>query len=486
LRLVLIPSSPSIIFAMVLGLFVSLSGVTNAEAQDGGSSSEVGPDERIEDSPFESLEVACIEARLGAACFEAAAGWHKGRGLTRPNPLQAFNLYKAGCGFGYAPACTAAAIMILQAQAWDFILKPDGTLSLDFGEAARLAGMACTLGDSASCGLYGDLMIDPDSQLPNDATTHHNIRHDPLAARQAYMDGCPLPEEQSVPPVQRSALCCGRLAQLFEEGAAGLRKSPENAVIYYRLGCQTDPNSEMCIRADLLEADAIENETPSKKGVKKTPQRTNNQRSSIQPRRPAPDISRFRDTPDAVTSSSGQQSHHRRFDLTLGLGGRWTYDESPITGMKLRVGGVIWFNMIGISIDVGFITDRFARIYDRNYLRFQSGVGPQVAFPIPDNLPYPIDFRVVLGVGGTVGALKRGGEGDFLLGYGARQRVQLEVGTSRQGGPRQWGALRFEQQQTFYADQGDVVEHSSQVVLIAGFSFGGLDADWTPKKTELD
>ena len=76
--------------------------------------------------------------------------------------------------------------------------------------------------------------------------------------------------------------------------------------------------------------------------------------------------------------------------------------------MKLRIGAVIWFNMLGIAIDSGFTTDKFMRIYDRTYLRFQQGLGAQLAIPLPDNLPQPIDFRLVLGVGGTLGTLKRG------------------------------------------------------------------------------
>ena len=165
---------------------------------------EPGAAEVIVDSPFEELEVNCVERMIGASCFEAAQGWQQGKGIPRPNPLQAYHLYKTGCGFEYAPACTAAATMILNAQAGFLILRPNGILSLDFGEAARLTGLACTMGDLRSCGLYGDLMIDPDGQLPNKGTVHRDIRQDPLAARQAYMDGCPLPTPVTWTP--RSAM----------------------------------------------------------------------------------------------------------------------------------------------------------------------------------------------------------------------------------------------------------------------------------------
>jgi TPR repeat protein len=434
---------------------------------------EPGVNEVIIDSPFEALELACIDEFNGRACFGAAQGWHEGRGIPRPDPGQAYHLYKAGCGFEYPPACTAAATMVLRAQAGFLIIRPTGILSLDFGEAARLVGIACTLGDAAACGLYGDIMIDPDGQLPNEATIHRNIRQDPLAARQAYMDGCPLPNQRDLGSVARDVRSCSRLAQLYEQGRAGLRKSSEFVLTYYRLGCEAPGGSELCVLADLLEADGLErDEQPTNERVRR--------RTTIQPRRPAPDTSRFRDSPDALIDHTGQDAHHRRFDLTLGLGGRWTYGSEQISGMKLRLGGVAWFNMVGIAFDTGFTTDRFARIYDRTYLRFQQGLGPQLALPIPDRLVQPIDFRLVLGAGGTLGTVKRGQQGDFLLSYGLRQRIQLEIGTSRRAGARQWGALRFEQQQTWYTDTAATVEHSSQVVLVAGFTFGGLDVDWTP------
>ena len=445
------------------------------QPSDGRYDPEPGNSEIIVDSPFEELEVDCVERMVGASCFEAAKGWQQGKGIPRPNPLQAYHLYKAGCGFEYAPACTAAATMILNAQAGFLILRPDGILSLDFGEAARLTGLACTMGHLASCGLYGDLMIDPDGQLPNKGTIHRDIRQDPLAARQAYMDGCPLPTSRDLATPERDARSCARLAQLYEEGIAGLRKSPSDAMIYYRLGCKAQNGGDLCIKADLIEAEGLEEDSP--------PQRTkSNQRASVQPQRPAPDTTRFRFTPDALLAGPSQESHHRRFDLTFGVGGRWTYGEDGINGIKLRVGGVGWFNMVGLAFDAGFTTDRFARLYDRTYLRFQAGLGPQLAIPIPDRLPQAIDFRIVLGAGGTIGFIKRDRDSGLVLGYGLRQRVQLEVGTARRGGARQWGGLRFEQQQTWYGDTDSTTEHASQVILLGGFSFGGLDADWTIKK----
>jgi TPR repeat protein len=472
------------IFAFVLPVATDgASGKALAQEQEQGEEQDEKPKydpeptetELIVDSPFEKLEVACVERMVGEACFEAGRGWHEGRGIPRPNPLQAYHLYKAGCGFEYAPSCTAAATMILKAQAGFLILRPDGILSLDFGEAARLTGLACTFGDLASCGRYGDLMIDPDGQLPNEGTVHREIRQDPLAARQAYMDGCPLPTQRDLKDADRDPRSCGRLAQLYEEGLAGLRKNKDEALTYYRLGCAAGGDSNLCVKADLIDAHGLEPDSPPKKSLRST-------RASIQPQRPAPDTSRFRDSPDALIDASGHDTHHRRFDLTLGVGARWTYGEGGVAGMKLRIGGVAWFNMVGLAFDIGFMADRFARIYDRTYLRFQLGLGPQLAIPIPDRLPQPIDFRIVLGVGGTVGMLKRGREGDLLLSYGIRQRVQLEVGNARRGGARQWGAIRFEQQQTWYADTGDTIEQASQVVLLGGFTFGGLDVDWTPKQ----
>ena len=462
------------LFCLPVSLAIAAGG-DDDQSKDERYNPEPGAAEVIVDSPFEKLEVDCVERMMGASCFEAAQGWQRGTGIPRPNPLQAYHLYKAGCGFEYAPACTAAATMILNAQAGFLILRPDGILSLDFGEAARLTGLACTMGHLASCGLYGDLMIDPDGQLPNKGTVHRDIRQDPLAARQAYMDGCPLPSPRDLDTPERDARSCARLAQLYEEGIAGLRKSPVDALTYYRLGCKTEGEGDLCVKADLIEAEGLEPEPVT--GNKKATRRT-----SVQPQRPVPDTSRFRFTPDAALAGPSQESHHRRFDLTFGVGGRWTYGDDGISGMKLRVGGVAWFNMVGLAFDASFTTDRFARPYDRTYLRVQGGLGPQLAIPIPDRLPQAIDFRVVLGAGGTIGFIKRDRDAGLILGYGFRQRVQLEVGTSRRGGARQWGGIRFEQQQTWYTDTGPNTEHASQIVLLGGFSFGGLDADWTLKK----
>ena len=435
--------------------------------------------EVIQDSPFEQLEVACVEQLDGKACFDAAVGWQRGDRGAKANPRQAFHLYKAGCGFEYAPACTAGATMILRAQAGFLILRPKGTLSLDFGEAARLLGLACTMGDVASCGLYGDLVLDPEGMLPNDGTVHRELRSDPLAARQAYMDACPLPEETRDTQVERDPRSCIRLAQLFRDGRAGLRRDTAESRRYYELACRTGKSEDACVQADLLAAEAIE-------GVEERPRaaRQKARRKSLQPQRPTPDLSRFHSSRDALVDATGRESHHRRFDLTLGLGARWTYGDPPIAGMSMRLGGVAWFNMLGIAFDGTFLTDKFARPYEREYLKLHHGVGPQLAVPIRHNLPYPISIRMVVGVGGTIGVVQRGFGAPFLLGYGAREHIQIEVGTAALSGPRQWGAIRFEQEQTWYSDTGDNVEHASQVLLLGGFSFGGLDVDWTPKRKD--
>ena len=468
--------SPSIALVVMLGLFAS---AAYAEEPKDSKPPTFDPDPgenvEIEDSPFEDLELACIESGDGRSCHQAAVYWHEGRGISKPNPRQAYNLYIAGCSFGYAPSCLGAATMIVRAQAGFFILRPEGILSLDFGEAARLAGAACSLGYLAGCGLHGDLMMDPDGQLPNDATIHRNIKHDALAARQSYRDGCPEPrDDDDLAPTDRDARSCGRLAQMHEEGIAGLSKDWDRAVLYYQLACEASGGvEEFCDRADLMEAE----------GPEVTPERP---RTSIQPRRPKPNVERFRTDPqtriEKHETEHRQDSHARRFELELGIGARWTYGNTALAGMKLRFGANIWFNVLGFSIDGGFTTDKFAHVAGRTYLRFQQGFGPMVVIPIRHRLPYPIALRIVFGGGATVGALKRGPSASYILGYGARQRIQVEAGTNQKTGARQFGALRFEQQQTWYTDQGDAVEHSTQVVFLAGFTFGGRGGDWTPKK----
>ena len=54
--------------------------------------------------------------------------------------------------------------------------------------------------------------------------------------------------------------------------------------------------------------------------------------------------------------------------------------------------------------------------------------------------------------------------------------LQLVIVTLHSQGARQWGAVRFEQQQSWHAQTIDGPEHASQIVLVFGFTFGG----WGP------
>ncbi|MEE2828867.1 MAG: tetratricopeptide repeat protein [Myxococcota bacterium] len=441
-----------------------------ASAQDG----EQGPPEEgprkvlvIEDSPFEVLEVLCTQDRKGAACYEAARAWHEGRGIPKPNPLQALNLYTAGCSFGFAPACMAGAKMITLAQGGFVILQPKGTLSLDFGEAARLARIACDLKELAGCGLYGDLMIDPQGLLPNKSTVVGNIKHDALAARQAFFDGChPADQIDPLKPRPVDVRSCLRLAQMYEEGSGGLIKNWDRAIEHYQRACTASGGEgDWCDRAIIMEF-----EGPGKEAERP--------RTSVQPQRPTPDVDRFENNPDTRLTGQTKGDHSRRVEIVLGTGIRWLYGPGSFAGLKLNVGVNLWFNVLGFSLDTNLTTDKFVNIAERTYLRFQHGFGPMLGIPIPDKLPFPIAIRLVFGGGGTLAHLKRGPDATFVLGYGARQRIQLEAGNERDSGPRQWGALRIEQQQTWYTDIPGQVEHATEVTLVGGFTFGGWGPDW--------
>ena len=137
-------------------------------------------------------------------------------------------------------------------------------------------------------------------------------------------------------------------------------------------------------------------------------------------------------------------------------------------------------NQIGIALETGFMTDKFAAVSRRTYMRFQHALGVKVAVQLPLSLPYDARMHVVAGGGGTLGSLKLH-PADFVVAYGFREHVQLVLSTNQQSGPRQWGALRVEQQQTWHRGSGAAPEHSTQVVLVAGFTFGGKAPDWRPK-----
>ena len=418
------------------------------------------PEYVVEDSPFEELELACIERQESAACFEAGNGWYEGRGLDKPNVTQAVNLWTAGCSFRHSGSCLAAARQYLVGRVG--VLLYGKELSLDFGEADRLLGYACDEGSLEACGLRGDLNMAPKSMLPEGGPKlFHDLAGDLLLANQCFEMACPLPDG---PADLRS---CVRLAQMYEAGQGGARRDLPTAVRFWDRACGLDgEGSDACAqaqRARELSPEPAEEEP----------------RVSVQPHRPRPNTHRFEDPTTGVLGQS-KNDHFTRFDFELGVGARWTYGPSSVAGAKLRAGMNLWFNMVGIALETGFMTDKFAAVQYRTYTRFQHALGVKVAVQLPFSLPYRARMQVVAGAGGTLGSLKLH-PAPYVFAYGIREHVQLVLSTNQQRGPRQWGALRIEQQQTWHRGGPAAAEHSTQVVLIAGFTFGGKGADWTPK-----
>ena len=96
-------------------------------------------------------------------------------------------------------------------------------------------------------------------------------------------------------------------------------------------------------------------------------------------------------------------------------------------------------------------------------------------------VPWGAVMRIGVGSGLTFGSVKYH-PAPYVFSFGARQYIQIEIGSGQTSGPRQWGAIRIEQQQTWHKDGGALPEHSTQLVLIAGFPFAGKGPDWTPKQ----
>jgi hypothetical protein len=414
----------------------------------------------IEDSPFEELELACVEQGDAGACFEAGNAWSEGRGLDKPNITQAVNLWTAGCSFGHPEACLAAARQYLVGRVG--VLLYGKELSLDFGEADRLLALACDDGLLEACGLRGDLLMAPKSMLPEGGPKlFHDLVDDMLLARQCFEIGCPPTPD---PADLRS---CSRLAQMYEVGQGGVRRDLPLATRFWDRACEVAVDGSTAC----AEARRVREQTPEPA--------TDAPRVSVQPHRPAPTTHRFED-PTTGIEGQAKGDHFTRFDFELGVGARWTYGPDSVAGAKLRAGMNLWFNMIGIALETGFMTDKFAAVQYRTYTRFQHALGVKVAVQLPFSLPYRARMHVVAGAGGTLGSLKLH-PAPYVFAYGIRQHIQLVLTTNQQRGPRQWGALRVEQQQTWHRDGGAAPEHSTQVVLVAGFTFGGKGADWTPK-----
>jgi len=429
----------------------------------------------IEDSPFEALELACIEEQDGAACFKAGQGWFVGEGLEKPNLTQAVNLWQAGCTFGDANSCLGAGTLFKEGRVGIRLGKESGQVSIDLGSAEQLYRRGCEAGLLVACGLAGELLMAPRAHVPVGAT-FHDFQEDLFSGRQSFEVGCAALSDAAPVWQERDGRSCARLGQMWEEGH-GVRRNRKLATEYWDLACAAeDGTGKSCTEAQRIRAlpeEAVPDEP----------------RTSVQPRRPRPKIDRFRD-PDVGINGRTSEDHSRRFDLEGGVGARLRYtDRSAVIGsdpgtlvlFKMRAGIALWFNVVGIGMETAFSTDKCAAVQFRLITRFQHSLSIKTAIPIPIQLPWNAVMRVGFGGGSTLGSVKYH-PAPYVFSYGAREYVQLEIGSGQTSGPRQWWALRVEQQQTWHKGGGPAPEHSTQLVLLAGFTFAGKGPDWTPNQ----
>lgn len=464
------------------------------ENDDGpGDSGEDGqgpqaPAPLILDSPFEALEVACVDEQDSAACLRAGLGWKRGEGIEKPDNQQAAALFDAGCRFGSRDACLLLGRMYLEMQAGLQFMLPKGTVSLDFGAAAENFQRGCQLGSFKACGLWGDLYMNPRALLPRPEAVARNIKPDMIQAIQGWTQGCnerkaPELADIAVPgkPTQADGRSCLRLAQLNESGKAGIRKNLKRSEILYRRACYASGKSEYCETADKVASGTHVAEGADKPSVSPRAdapsegellaETTAPERQSVQPQRPRPKVGRF--TQDQTGLIDSPRAKPIRFDVELGLGARWLYSRPAYAGIKWRFGVNVWFGLLGFGLEGGFHSDSFLQPANREYLRFMHSLSVKLALPLPLNAEkFHGELYLVLGGGATLGALELG-QGSFMPTWGAREMIQLVAVTHAQQGPRQWGALRYEQQQSVHPLSEGEAEHSSQIILLFGFTFGG-------------
>jgi len=464
------------------------------EGEDDGPEAAEDKPYVILDSPFEALERACVEKRDGEACLKAGWGWKQGSGIPKPDLFQAHHLFEAGCVFGNAAACVAMGRMYLSMEAGMQLELPKGTVSLDFGAASDAFASACRLGLLQACGIWGDINTEPKAMLPNPETKVRNIKRDLVQAVQAWTLGCNeanVPNAAGIPgdPPRADTRSCVRLAEFHERGVGGFGQSTDRAADYYERACMAGDSADYCKKAALLRASpAPEDEAESNSGSPTTessqaptaetptPETTDKRPASqrtAQPRRPKPKVNRFDDPGTGIEEEKPVKPIRIEFELALGA--RWTYGPLGMGGIKMRAGMNLWFWLFGIGLETGFNTDKLFQVEERFYSRYMHTLSAKIAIPLPFVLAIPARLYVVAGAGPTLGSLALAGDGRLFT-WGAREMVQLVIATLQSEGARQWGAVRFEQQQSWHAQTLDGPEHASQVVLVFGFTFGG----WGP------
>jgi TPR repeat protein len=450
-----------------------------ASAQKGDEGGADPDDFEVLASPFQALEDACVVDGDGDACLRAGRLWRTGQGETRPDREQAINLLAAGCRFGSIDACTTAADMYLRMEA-GLRLLADGTVQLDMGSAADYFRAACEGGRLSACGLWGDLLYDPRSLLPNKDAGAYGLDQDVLLARQAWADGCNGGDIEGVKPLppEGEALAadlrsCARLADIHRGGGLGGRKDPRRQLYFLQRACRIEGGDAFCAQADALVAAGTEPEEAEP--LPPPPDGGRDFNAGVN----EPDADRFADPALGIRSREAGDRPHR-VEFELGVGPRVVYPttvQGVVAGVQWRLGFNLWFHLFGVSLEGGVLTNDPFNARTRTYTRMMNTVSFKLALPL--DVPMPLAARAwfVIGVGPQLGALQLL-DHPFELTWGAREMVQFVLSSPQERGPRQWGAVRIEQQQSGWQTGNGEIEHSTQLMFLFGFTAGGWGPAW--------
>ena len=473
---------------------------SEAEARKAKGKEEDEVEIKIVPTPLDYLETPCIEERDAAKCLQAGLLWKEGvEGFKKGKPDygRAENYLRTGCYFGSAVSCVHAGNMFLKAEA-GILLEADGTISLDFVMAVDLFDKGCALGALQACAMAGDLKFDPDAMLPNDQSGYldHLFSADQISARQYYEIGCPavwLPGgllREQMPDGQFpvvDAYCCSRMGEFFARGIT-MRPVASKGADYMELACFMDDTEETCDRAEALREAAMEEEA-RKRATKKEPYnpdadfvgQTTGRGTGAQASA-RPDVSRFDDPGLGV---EGEESIVR-FEFEIPIGVRWIYGPGGQPLFVLGLGLDWWFALAGVSVEFTYSTDDLLRRPARDYGRIQVAVVGKLAIPVPIRLSIPARLIIIPGVGGAFGNRLLGNTGTPALMGAIVERIEVRLQSPQRDGPRQWGGIRFEQQQSFVQYTFGAVEHASQLTAVLGFTFGGVGPEIPRKKERLE
>ena len=426
-------------------------------------------------SQLEHLEAPCA-AGDGPKCLEAGNAWYTGEGVDKPNHILAVNLYQAACAFSVVDGCLRAAKMFIALEAGMRLVMPEGTPSADLDAAASQLRFACELGDLTACGRMGELYVNPAALLP-EGTRFHGLEQDYFYAAQAYQSGCnerQVPNAVDVRPDGKvDARSCARLGELHERGA-GVMRSAELAVTMYDRACRAGA-SAWCSRADALRQAVADGTWVHPDQKERSEHRVASARGDGHLGSISPDTERFKDP--ALGIDDRKHEAGVRFDMVGMIGTRWFYaPPRTLGGINFKAGLTLWVKLIGLGFETGFNTDRLFFVPGRYYARYTHALVVKGIFPLPVRLPIPAVLAIGVGAGPLLGH-QRFETVPFFLIYGAREHVQIVISTPQRRGPRQWGAFRVEQQQTWLSVDKRT-EHSSQVMFLFGFTFGGVAPEY--------